>query len=147
MEDFKWLAAAKKSIQRDLETSKKELCLVRDALGELGCSSTREMEAGRRWQDHIFLMGACQECSGSRNYMLEERLRQVRLWSSNKRAGDGISNQVPDEWLMVDIEWRKWLSEQAATQSDEASELSNEKAQDVVEHWGPLILVLAAYTA
>ncbi|KAI0833993.1 hypothetical protein F5Y06DRAFT_279954 [Hypoxylon sp. FL0890] len=96
--DSDWLAAAEKRIRRDLETSKKELGLVRDALGELEHNPERDMKAGRRWQDKIFFMRACQEYSGSRNYMLEERLRQVHFWRSNKQAGKRIPDKVPDEY-------------------------------------------------
>ncbi|KAI1406966.1 hypothetical protein F5Y13DRAFT_183771 [Hypoxylon sp. FL1857] len=148
--DFDWLAAAERSLRQDLETSKKELDLVRGALDELESSSAREVKGGRS-KYQMFLMRACQEYSGSRNHMLEERLRQVHFWSSNKQAGEGIPEKVPDEWFVVDNEWRRWLSEQAAVQSNETSRLNFGKFYDegvdaIVGHWGPLILILTAYT-
>ncbi|KAI1471779.1 uncharacterized protein F4812DRAFT_192018 [Daldinia caldariorum] len=68
-----WLVLAKESVRRDLEASKKELELVRDLLGELnGGFEVRTSDRGAR--DRLFLMRACQEYSGSRSCMLEERL-------------------------------------------------------------------------
>ncbi|OTA94241.1 hypothetical protein M434DRAFT_30150 [Hypoxylon sp. CO27-5] len=150
-EDFNWLPAVEKSVRQDLETSKKELSLIRDVLDELESSSAREVKGVRWCEDQMFLMRACQEYSGSRYYMLEERLRQVHFWSSNKQAGKRIPEKVPDEWLVVDNEWRKWLSEQAAMDSNEASHSYTENPRDegvdvMVEHWGALILILTAYT-
>ncbi|KAI0112290.1 hypothetical protein F4776DRAFT_347896 [Hypoxylon sp. NC0597] len=150
-EDFNWLLAVEKSIRQGLETSKKELSLLRDVLDELESTSVREVKGVRWCKDQILLMRACQEYSGSRYYMLEERLRQVHFWSSNKQAGERIPDKVPDEWLVVDNEWRKWLNERAAAQSNEVSQSYTEKLQDggvdaIVEHWGPLILILTAYT-
>lgn len=32
--------------------------------------------------------------------MLEERIRQIQLWSSNKRMGKEIPDGVPDEYVV-----------------------------------------------
>ncbi|KAI1104793.1 hypothetical protein F4804DRAFT_331908 [Jackrogersella minutella] len=95
-----WLIAAEKDIQRDLETSKKELGLVRDTLDELEVNWATEKRSSPLFNDQMFLMKACQEYSGSRCHMLEERLRQVRLWSSTEQMGREIPDGLPDEYAV-----------------------------------------------
>ncbi|XXG97981.1 Amino-acid permease inda1 [Hypoxylon texense] len=141
-EDTDWLTTAEYFIQQDLETTVKELDLVRDALETLEASPKPGKKPGPSLEDRKFLIGACQEYSGSRCYMLEERLRQIRLWAGNRQMGEDIPDRVPDEWPMVDVEWREWLSEQASSQIDEP-----EAGLGVaVKHWGPLFPLLIAYT-
>ncbi|KAI1799248.1 hypothetical protein F4811DRAFT_558022 [Daldinia bambusicola] len=142
--DDDWLDLAKESIRGDLEASKKELELVRDLLSELdGVVDIRKADRGAR--DRLFLMRACQEYSGSRSCMLEERLRQIDVWADEARLGRSVPSRVPDEWIMVDIEWRQWLSEQVAPR-DSASNQANAMScqRDAVQSWGPLIPILAA---
>ncbi|KAF3071249.1 Nonribosomal peptide synthetase 12 [Daldinia childiae] len=146
-DNYGWLALAKENIRRELEASKMELELVRDLLSELevGSKITRS-NCGAR--DEVFLMRACQEYSGSRSCMLEERLRQINLWLSDVRIGRDVPYRVPDEWSMVDAEWRRWLSEQVAPRdrdsvSDRPVVMSHQS--DAVKLWGPLIPILTAY--
>ncbi|KAI2468878.1 hypothetical protein F4781DRAFT_249075 [Annulohypoxylon bovei var. microspora] len=150
-ENYGWLAAAEKSIQQDLDTSKKELGLIRDVLDELEVNSAAAKMSSSGSKDQVFRMRACQEYSGSRVHMLEERIRQIHLWSSDEKMGKRIPDGVPDEWFMVDIEWRQWLGEQTTLQTNmpdhsSAESFQNEGADMAVRLWGPLIPLLAVYT-
>lgn len=102
-EDTDWLAVAEEFIQQDLETTVKELDLVRDVLESLEVSPRAEKKPGPSLEDQKFLIGACQEYSGSRCHMLEERLRQIRLWASSRETGQDIPDGVPDEYAIFRI--------------------------------------------
>ncbi|KAI1087432.1 hypothetical protein F5B19DRAFT_475607 [Rostrohypoxylon terebratum] len=150
-QDSSWLAVAEESIRQDLDTSRKELILIRDLLGESDIRSTTSETLGSRPKDRTFCMRACQEYSGSRVHMLEERIRQIQLWSSNERVGKEIPDRVPDEWNKVDIEWRKWLSKQTTSQTvpykkQSAESHPNEGFDILVRVWGPLISLLEIYS-
>ncbi|KAI1764834.1 hypothetical protein GGR53DRAFT_465934 [Hypoxylon sp. FL1150] len=141
-EDPDWLSVAEEFIQQDLETTVKELDLVRDALETLDASRRAENTTRMGLEDRKFLIAACQEYSGSRCHMLEERLRQIRLWESSRQEGQDIPDEMPDEWPLVDLEWREWLGEQASSQIDEP----DADVGVAVKQWGPLIPLLIAYT-
>ncbi|KAI1476529.1 hypothetical protein F4774DRAFT_392622 [Daldinia eschscholtzii] len=94
-----WLIAARESIQRDLEASKKELELVRDLLGELEDGADVQ-KLDRKARDRLFSLRACQEYCGSQSCMLEERLRQIDLWSDDVRMGRSIPQGIPDEYVV-----------------------------------------------
>ncbi|KAI1654149.1 hypothetical protein F4813DRAFT_371659 [Daldinia decipiens] len=97
-DNYGWLVLAKENIRRELEGSKMELELVRDLLSELEVGSKiRRSNLGAR--DQVFLMRACQEYSGSRSCMLEERLRQIDLWLGDVRIGRDVPHRVPDEYV------------------------------------------------
>ncbi|KAI0880198.1 uncharacterized protein GGS22DRAFT_193547 [Annulohypoxylon maeteangense] len=150
-EDSSWLAAATKSILQDLDTSKKELELVRDVLDNYETNSTTSEASGSRFEDRTFCMRACQEYSGSRVHMLEERIRQIHVWSSDRKMGKEIPDGVPDEWSTVDIEWRQWLSEQTSLQTSTPNNRQIDPFQAggvdmAVRSWGPLIPLLEIYT-
>ncbi|KAI1770537.1 hypothetical protein F4818DRAFT_432510 [Hypoxylon cercidicola] len=141
-EDTDWLAVAEEFIQQDLETTVKELDLVRDVLETLEVNLGIEKKPIPNLEDRKFLIAACQEYSGSRCYMLEERLRQIRIWASSRQTGEEIPDGMPNEWPLVDVEWREWLSEQASSLIEE----SDTGVGVAVKHWGPLIPLLIAYT-
>ncbi|KAI2602007.1 hypothetical protein GGR54DRAFT_626150 [Hypoxylon sp. NC1633] len=150
MDKSNWLDITEKSIQEDLEASRRELELIRDVLEEMKISTGADLQPNNRLGDQMFLMRACQEYSGSRCHMLEERIRQVQSWLSSMEKGKKIPDRVPSEWSMVDIEWRQWLSEQATPQINEFSQVSigdtKERGLDAaVIHWGPLIPLLTTY--
>ncbi|KAI5864129.1 hypothetical protein GGS23DRAFT_595776 [Durotheca rogersii] len=133
-----WLAAAQAGLRRDLETSRMELELVRDALAELdaGLAGEQDGENGRRTEqeekapggdgeegpaaslgqlrDRRALVQSCHEYAGSRALMLGDRLRQVQYWVDGRREGREVPGGAPEEWHAVDEEWRRWLGEQAA---------------------------------
>ncbi|KAI1452671.1 hypothetical protein F4805DRAFT_462536 [Annulohypoxylon moriforme] len=149
--DFGWLAVAEKDIRQDLETSKKELKLIKEVLDNSEIDLTLSKAPGNRFKDWVLCMRACKEYSGSRVHMLEERIRQIHQWSSNKRMGKDIPDGLPDEWFMVDIEWRQWLSEQTTFQTKTPGHPSAESSQGrgddmTVRFWGPLIPLLEIYT-
>ncbi|KAI0131499.1 hypothetical protein F4814DRAFT_406262 [Daldinia grandis] len=143
--NYGWLTVAKENIHRELEASKMELELIRDLLSELEVGSKiKRFNRGAR--DQLFLMRACQEYSGSRSCMLEERMRQIDLWLSEVRMGRDVPYGVPDEWSIVDIEWRRWLSEQATSRDSVSDRLMATPYQsDAVNLWGPLIPILTTY--
>ncbi|KAI0171716.1 hypothetical protein GGR52DRAFT_435122 [Hypoxylon sp. FL1284] len=142
LQDADWLAAAAEFIQQDLDTAVKEFDLVRDVLERLEAGPDADRQQSPDLEDQKPLIAACREYSGSRCYMLEERLRQIRLWARDRHTGQDIPDGVPDEWPSVDVEWREWLNEQATSQMDE----SDAEVDGVVRHWGPLIPLLTAYT-
>ncbi|KAI1382862.1 uncharacterized protein F4822DRAFT_99348 [Hypoxylon trugodes] len=142
-EQSNWLTAAEKNIRQDLETSEKELWLIRDVLDELETTS----EVGRssyKSQGQMFLMRACQEYSASRCHMLEERLRHIHIWSCDEQMGRHVPDRAPDEWLTVDAGWRQWLSEQASLQTEGSnrSTIEHSRSGGLVRLWGPLFPIL-----
>ncbi|KAI1204508.1 uncharacterized protein F4807DRAFT_465628 [Annulohypoxylon truncatum] len=143
-EDSNWIVVAEKKIRQELDASKKELKLIQDVIDERGTNSTTSKAPGIRFKDQMFCMRACQEYSGSRVHMLEERIRQIHVWYSNERMGREIPDRVPDEWFKVDIEWRQWLSEQTTLKANARNSQSVECME--VRFWGPLIPLLDIYT-
>ncbi|KAI0846537.1 hypothetical protein F5Y00DRAFT_243889 [Daldinia vernicosa] len=97
-DNYDWLALAKENIRRELEASKMELELVRDLLSELEVGS-KIRRSNRGARDQVFLMRACQEYSGSRSCMLEERLRQIDLWMNDVHMGQSVPHKIPDEYV------------------------------------------------
>ncbi|KAK9424468.1 hypothetical protein SUNI508_13569 [Seiridium unicorne] len=139
-----WLAATEKELEQDIDTSKKELELVKSLLEDIDQKLQTERKPNRKLRDHKILMSACREHSDSMIQVRRERLRQVKFWLGSRDMGRSVPAEAPAEWLAVDIEWRRWLSEQAAARS---SVSPIEDADDVA--WrilGPLPHILAAYT-
>ncbi|KAI0376241.1 hypothetical protein F5Y04DRAFT_286116 [Hypomontagnella monticulosa] len=97
-EDYGWLHTSMKSNQQDLETTRKELELIRGVLGEIE-ANLETTGPSRKLRDRMYHMKACKEYSGSRLHMLEERLRQIQMWSNNEDGGEKIPDQVPDEYV------------------------------------------------
>ncbi|KAH9886341.1 hypothetical protein F4778DRAFT_477217 [Xylariomycetidae sp. FL2044] len=150
-EDKDWLVRSEKNIQQDLDMSKKELELVRGVLQDLDVVLGGEKKPSRQLRDQKLLMGACLEYSSSRCQLLKERLRQVQFWSNSRQMGRKIPDAAPEEWRMADIEWRKWLSEQAAMRTDKVEpsvlEQTADPENDVAWRiFGPLPHILAACT-
>ncbi|KAI2615730.1 hypothetical protein GGS26DRAFT_579288 [Hypomontagnella submonticulosa] len=94
--DHDWLSTAEKLNRKDLETTEKELELIRGALSELE-AGLETKGSSRRVRDKMYRMKACKEYSGSRLHMLEERLRQIQAWSSDEVAEEEVPDRVPDE--------------------------------------------------
>ncbi|KAK6065318.1 thiol-specific monooxygenase [Seiridium cupressi] len=139
-----WLAATEKDLEQDIDTSKKELELIKSLLEDIDQKLQTERKPSRKLRDHKILMSACREHSDSMIQVRRERLRQVKFWLGSRDMGRSVPAEAPAEWLAVDIEWRRWLSEQAAARS---SVSPIEDADDVA--WrilGPLPQILAAYT-
>ncbi|EMR68701.1 hypothetical protein UCREL1_4291 [Eutypa lata UCREL1] len=127
-----WLEEAEAHMQRDLETSKKELELTKGVAEDIerrlltattaATSQDRPSSGGsnsssRRIRDQKVLMSACQEYSRSRVHLLRQRLRQVAFWSNNRKMGQKTPVQAPADWAAADLEWAQWLGEQAAARS------------------------------
>ncbi|KAI0189885.1 hypothetical protein F4808DRAFT_465825 [Astrocystis sublimbata] len=151
-EETDWLAEATVALSRDLDTSKKELDIIRFILEELDLRSrsNNHRRSGREGQ--VELMRACKEYSSSRCHMLRERLRQVQFWAHSKTLGEEVPGRAPEEWHYVDREWRKWLSDQASEHVDrfgvsQLSPIGNAPRPSnhiVWREWGPLPHILSA---
>ncbi|KAI0019856.1 hypothetical protein F4780DRAFT_792638 [Xylariomycetidae sp. FL0641] len=144
-----WLALEDVLLRQDLETSKKELELIRFALEET--QARLRTEPSQRLKDRKALMGGCLEYASSRCHMLKERLRRVQFWQESRLMGRDVPERVPEEWRMADAEWRKWLSDQAAARADSCGsspiDLVDEAKKDDIAWriWGSLPYLLAAY--
>jgi hypothetical protein len=94
--------------------------------------------------DQKILIDAFREYSYSMIQNRKERSRQVQFWIGNRRMGRNAPDKAPDEWIDVDLAWRHWLSEQAASRA-----LCTSPIEDVDDTaWrilGPLPHDLAAY--
>ena len=155
-----WLAETEASIQRDLDSSKKELELIKEIVGDIerrtAAATASQRQPNSQLRDQKVLMAACQEYSRSRIHLLKQRLRQVIFWSNNRRAGKRTPERPPVEWDTADREWRQWLGEQGAARTrggdraqqqqqgggpgDGGSSMGNDAP------WGPLLYILEAYT-
>ena len=141
-----WLAETEASIQRDLDSSKKELELIKEIIGDVEKRAASQQQPSSRIRDQKVLMAACQEYSRSRIHLLQQRLRQVLFWSNNRRAGKRTPERPPVEWDTADREWRQWLGEQGAARSRHGAQAQG--GLDVADApWGPLLYILEAYTS
>ncbi|KAJ8132192.1 hypothetical protein O1611_g1433 [Lasiodiplodia mahajangana] len=139
-----WLMEATVDLGQDLDTSKKELDIIKFILEEMELQPRADRRSNRTRQAQVERMRACREYSSSRCHMLRERLRQVQFWAHTRMIGE--------QWRLVDNQWRAWLSEQAGTYVNQAvgnrvlplektSDLSDDAAWQI---WGPLPYILSA---
>ncbi|TRX91036.1 hypothetical protein FHL15_008018 [Xylaria flabelliformis] len=143
IETLDWLMEATVDLSRDLDTSKKELEIIKFILDEMELRSRTDRRPGVT-KGEIELMRACREYSSSRCHMLRERLRQTQFWTRSRAIGQQVPGRMPEEWRFVDIEWRRWLSDQASSHGDQLGgnrESSNNTIWDI---WGPLPHILSA---
>ncbi|CAJ2510589.1 Uu.00g062140.m01.CDS01 [Anthostomella pinea] len=151
--ELDWLVVAEKDVEQDLDTSKKELELIRSIIEDVDGCLAAEKKPSRTLRDQKMQMGACQEYSSSRCAMLKERLRQVQFWASSRQMGRTIPEKAPGEWQTADLEWRIWLSEQTATKTDQLDQTPVSALEQTVDPendaawriWGPLAHILTAY--
>ncbi|KAJ8119172.1 hypothetical protein ONZ43_g3834 [Nemania bipapillata] len=191
-----WLMEATVDLSQDLDTSKKELDLVKFVLEEMELRPGTDHRPKPPPEGQIELMRACREYSSSRCYILRERLRQVQFWAHARMMGQQVPEKAPDEvsllvrsvpranfrvhsyfklqvqvydgrffatsgrianwcsekWRLVDMQWRRWLSDQANSHANQVndnqvsplentSDSSDEVAWGV---WGPLAHILSA---
>ncbi|KAI1750377.1 hypothetical protein F4782DRAFT_532484 [Xylaria castorea] len=152
IEDSDWLMEATVDLSRDLDTSKKELEIIKFILEEMELRSRTDRRPSVTREGQIELMRACCEYSSSRCHLLRERLRQAQSWAHARAIGQQVPGRIPEEWRFVDIEWRRWLSDQASSHADRlngnrvspietTSESSNNIACNI---WGPLPHILSA---
>ncbi|KAI0444030.1 hypothetical protein F4803DRAFT_285359 [Xylaria telfairii] len=152
IETSDWLMEATADLSRDLDTSKKELDIIKFILEEMEPRSRTNRRPGIARDGQVELMRACREYSSSRCYLLRERLRQVQFWARSRIMGQQVPEMAPEEWRFVDIEWRRWLSDQASSHADRLGgnlvspmENKSDPSNDIVwRDWGPLPHILSA---
>ncbi|KAI1733914.1 hypothetical protein F4680DRAFT_454454 [Xylaria scruposa] len=138
-----WLMEATVDLSRDLDTSKKELEIIKFILEEMELRSRTDRRPGVT-QGEIELMRACREYSSSRCHMLRERLRQTQFWTRSRAIGQQVPGRIPEEWRFVDIEWRRWLSDQASSHADQLGDNRESLNSTIWNVWGPLPHILSA---
>ncbi|KAI0545356.1 hypothetical protein F4679DRAFT_478814 [Xylaria curta] len=142
VEGLDWLMEATVDLSRDLDTSKKELEIIKFILEEMELRSRTDRSRPGVTQGETELMRACREYSSSRCHMLRERLRQTQFWTRSRAIGQQVPGRIPEEWHFVDIEWRKWLSDQASGHADQLGD--NRESSNNTNIWGPLPHILSA---
>ncbi|KAI1299881.1 hypothetical protein F5Y03DRAFT_397391 [Xylaria venustula] len=150
MEASDWLMEATAELSKDLNTSKKELDIIKFILDEI---KLRLRSDDRSREGEVELMLACREYSSSRCGLLRDRIRQVQFWARTRMLGQQVPSKAPEEWRLADDEWRRWLSGQASSRADQLSgsarvspfENVPDPFDDVVwSGWGPLPYILSA---
>lgn len=166
-----WLADTEAALKQDLETTKKELELIRTILWEMEMEETSSspppppqafikmspemtasmaMAAAQQRSQRKMLMAACREYAESRRQLLRERLRQVQFWTGTRDMGRRAPAAGPGDWAVADAEWAKWLSDQAVAMQQQLQQqqrsLSTTIEGDAVATWGPLPHILATFT-
>lgn len=92
-----WLMEATVDLGQDLDTSKKELDLIKFILEEMELRPRPGRRSHRSREGQVKLMRACREYSSSRCHMLRERLRQVQFWAHGRMMGHQVPEKAPDE--------------------------------------------------
>ena len=93
-----WLMEATVDLSQDLETSKKELEIIRFILQEMELRSrTDRRQTNLAQEGQIKTMKACREYSSSRCDLLRDRLRQVQFWAHARMLGQQVPGKTPDE--------------------------------------------------
>lgn len=167
-----WLVDTEAELKQDLETTKKELELIRTIMWEMEMEETSSsppssqtfiktspestaamaMAATQQRSQHKMLMAACREYAESRRQLLRERLRQIQFWTGSRDMGRRVPSAAPGDWAVADAEWARWLSDQAAAmqqlqqQQQQQRSLSPTIVGDAVATWGPLPHILATFT-
>ncbi|KAJ3571575.1 hypothetical protein NPX13_g5327 [Xylaria arbuscula] len=93
-----WLMEATVDLSQDLETSKKELDIIRLIIQEMDLQSRMDRHQTKLAQSSRFkIMKACREYSSSRCDLLRERLGQVQYWAQARMLGQQVPDKAPDE--------------------------------------------------
>ncbi|KAI1112931.1 hypothetical protein F5Y14DRAFT_419527 [Nemania sp. NC0429] len=94
-----WLMEVAVDLSQDLDTSKKELDVIKFILKEMELRPCvdRRPEPNSTREAQVQLMRACREHSGVRCHMLRERLRQVQSWAHSRKMGQQVPGKAPDE--------------------------------------------------
>ncbi|KAI0596919.1 hypothetical protein F4775DRAFT_603120 [Biscogniauxia sp. FL1348] len=147
-----WLFLAESRMEDDLGTTTKELELIESILEDLEARITAERKPSPTVRDQRIMLGACKVYSSSRRDRLQERLRQVKVWLSGRGTPEGTPEGPPEEWRMIDLEWRRWLNNQAAArllgqQQQQQQQPDREDPENEVawRAWGPLAHILTSY--
>ncbi|KAK8086118.1 hypothetical protein PG994_001092 [Apiospora phragmitis] len=161
-----WLAHTEAELLQDLDTTKKELELIRTILWEMEMDDTSSpvpplpkietspettaamamamAAAQQQRSQRKMLMAACREYAESRRQLLRERLRQVQFWTNSRDMGRWVPSAAPGDWALADAEWAKWLSDQAAAMQQQQQQSSGFEGEAGAT-WGPLPHILAAF--
>lgn len=148
-----WLAETETDLRKDLETTQREVELIRaldqDISKWLSARAGDGSGTGREQANQYrALMASCREYSSSRLAILRERLRQVDFRTRSRDMGRRIPHQsVLGEWHTADTNWRRWLSGEAAKRQ----EPQGRRTADTLDRtpWvllGPLPYILEVYT-
>ncbi|KAK8093578.1 hypothetical protein PG997_000263 [Apiospora hydei] len=160
-----WLSDTESALRLDLETTKKELELIRTIMWEMEMDDTSSssplvplvpettaamaMAATQQRAQRKMLMAACREYTESRRQLLRERLRQTQFWAGSRDMGRRVPSAAPGDWALADAEWGRWLAEQAAAiqqQQGKTGTLSGFGGGEAGAIWGPLPHILATFT-
>ncbi|KAI1636663.1 hypothetical protein F4809DRAFT_662298 [Biscogniauxia mediterranea] len=154
-----WLFLAESRMEDDLSTTTKELELIESLLEDLE-ARIAEKRPSLAVRDQRILLGACRAYSGSRRGRLQERLGQVKFWLNNNSSSSQKKNNntgrrappegPPEEWRLVDLEWRRWLNKQAAARRGQHQQQQPDREEDPENEvawraWGPLAHILTSY--
>ncbi|KAH8202425.1 hypothetical protein TruAng_003410 [Truncatella angustata] len=139
-----WLALTEKNLEQDIETSKKELELIKSILEDIDQWLQRILSTCTHEDLLITNFSAWLFFYDSMIQVRKERLRQTKFWLNSRDMGRSVPVEAPAEWRAVDTEWRHWLGEQAAARSSQSPiEDIDDTAWRIL---GPLPHILAAYT-
>lgn len=92
-----WLMEAAIDLSQDLDTSKKELDIIKFILEEMESLPCTDRRTTCIRGEQVQLMRACREHSSSRCHILRERLRQVQSWAHGRMMGQQVPGKAPDE--------------------------------------------------
>ncbi|KAI0426359.1 hypothetical protein F5Y09DRAFT_319089 [Xylaria sp. FL1042] len=92
-----WLMEATVDLSQDLETSKKELDIIKFIIEETELRWRADPRFSLARQGGAELMKACREYSSFRCDLLRERLRQVQFWAHNRMLGQQVPEKAPEE--------------------------------------------------
>ncbi|KAI1324395.1 hypothetical protein F5Y16DRAFT_402458 [Xylariaceae sp. FL0255] len=140
-----WLDKARVDLRQDLQTSKKELSVMRCWISELEENLSRPKRTERqnaRLEKNLVLLKTCKEHSMSRLHLLVERIRQADHWQRISKIGHEAPDKAPTDWRIADDEWHEWLADKAATLSHETSRPMTETDMANWRIWGPLYHIL-----
>lgn len=147
-----WLAETETDLRKDLETTQREVELIRALYQDI--SKWLSARAGdgpgpgrEQANQYRALMASCLEYSSSRLTILRERRRQVEFWMSSRDMGRRIPHQsLRGEWHTADANWRRWLSGEAAGRQPQGRRTTDTLDRTPWVLLGPLPYILEAYT-
>lgn len=148
-----WLAETETDLQKDLETTQREVELIKALYQDISkWQSARASDGpwpGREQANkYRAMMASCREYSSSRLAILQERLMQVDFWTRSRDMGRRIPHSsVLGEWHTADANWRRWLSQAAGgRQEPQGRRTADTLGRTPWVLLGPLPYILEAYT-
>ncbi len=92
-----WLMEATVDLNQDLDTSKKELDIIKFILQEMEVRPRTDHRPNLTREGEVELMKACWEYSSFRCDLLRKRLRQVQFWAHARMLGQQVPEKAPEE--------------------------------------------------